>query len=277
MSNDQEVLDRLRGYHDAIPVPAFDPADDVIRGRRRVVQRRVLTAAGAAAAVVAIAATVGALAPRAGDTDTLPALPTATTTPTGQPTPTVTTSASVTVSPTPTATATPTPTSTRADEPEPSETPRPSSTPSATTGTGSGWSSWVSVAGRDFRARLTPTAGDHNQDLTVEDRDGDVFSTTAIYNSEGRWGHAEDRRFVLYASGSRLTDLVSVDGTPVDTEVVGHISVPVPDGEDITGAPYVQLFVTVFRTDEPTTFASGRPSGWVVRTEQGGLWDLSEE
>lgn len=248
-------------------------------GRRRLRRRRFVIAVGSAAAALAIAGTVGVLAPRVSD-DALPALPTPTATPTPEATPTITSSASpsatVTSSARVTATRTPTSSATRAPSSRPDRT-TASSAP--TTVTGPGWSDPVTVAGRTYRARFVPSSGgEHNYDLEMQ-RDGTtVFSPNSIFNTEGRWGIEQaDPRTAFYVSGSPLADLVSINGEPVDNEAIRHIAVPAPDGDDIAGEPYVDLHVTIFRTPTANTMASYGPEGWVVRFADGGVWDLSRD
>jgi hypothetical protein len=248
-------------------------------GRRRLRRRRLLTAAGAAAAALAIAGTIGVLAPRVND-DALPALPTPTVTPTPDATPTITSSGtpSVTVTSSASVTATPTPASSATKVP--SSTPnRTTASSTPTTATGTGWSDSVTVAGRTYRARLVPSpGGEHNYDLQLQSGGTMAFTPTSVYNTEGRWGLEEaNPRVAFYLSGSPLSDLISIKGEPVDDEVIRHITVPAPDGDDIAGEPYVDLHVTIFRTTSANSWAPYGPEGWVVQVPGGGTWDLSQE
>lgn len=252
MTRDHEDLLRgeLRGAASRAPSGlGVDDAEVLARGRRAVVRRRVLTIAGAAVATLAVAATIGLLATRDGDTDTLPALPTRSVSPTPDVTPTTTPSASVT------------------------ESVSPSATPA-----GDGWSDPVSIAGRTYRVRLLPSSASRNFDLELQAGGSTVFTPEAVYNTEGRWGVDEgEPRVAYYLGGASLVDLVSVKGAPVDDEVIGHVPVPTPPGNDVAGEPYVDLVVTVFRTSAPSTMAAAGPDGWVVRFANGGLWDLGKE
>ncbi|WP_156969631.1 hypothetical protein [Knoellia subterranea] len=134
------------------------------------------------------------------------------------------------------------------------------------------------MAGTTYRARLTPTTGDHNFDLMLEADGAAVFTPGAVFNTEGRWGRkADDRRIAYYLGATRLIDLVSVDGRAADSEVIGHVEVPTPEGDDVTGTPFTDLVVTIIRTHAESTWGQGRPSGWVVRTSDGGLWNLDED
>lgn len=281
MTTDQDMTQRIVAYHDQITVPRFDVEDDVLRGHRFLRRRRILTATGAAAAALVVAGAIGVLAPRTGDGDALPALPTPTTSPTPEVTPTITPSASVTVIPVPTptavATATPTVTPTRSRNPKPSDTPTPTRTPTSTSPTEADWSDPVTIAGKTYRARLTRSTGENNFDFELRSGATTVFSSKAVYNSEGRWRvDTSNPRVAYYLGGAKLVDLVSVRGEAVDDEVIGHVGVPTPEGRDIVGDPYMGLVVTVFRTSSANVPSAFGPDGWVVRFDNGGLWDLAE-
>ena len=294
MSPDIEDLLRseLRGAASGAPQHlGVDDQDVLTRGRRVIVRRRILTVAGVAAATLAIAGTIGVLAPRVSN-DALPALPTPTVTPTPEATPTITSSASpsATVSSSATASATASATTTPTSTPSasststgrPSRTTSPSSTPSrtktpspsTTPSSALGWSDEVTVAGSGYRARYVAMPDQHNYNLELERGGTTVFSPQSVFNSENRFGSdAVDPRITYYLGRYKITDLISIKGQPVTDEVMGHISVPTPDGDDQTGDPYMDLHVTIVRTSA----SASDVNDWVVRLSNGGVWDLSEE
>ncbi|EAP99998.1 hypothetical protein JNB_07504 [Janibacter sp. HTCC2649] len=286
MSPDIEHLlrDQLRGA--AIGAPqhlGVDDQDVLTRGRRVVIRRRVLTVAGVASFTLVIAGTIGVLGPRVNN-DALPAIPTPTVTPTPEATPTTTSSASpsTTVTATPTATPSSTPSATATSTAKPTRTTSPSSTPSrtktptpgSTLSATPGWSDRVTVAGRAYRARYVPIVGQHNYNLELESGGANVFSPQNVFNSENRFGaDSGDSRITYYLGRYRITDLISIKGQPVTDEVIGHIAVPTPDGDDATGEPYMDLHVTIVRTSA----SAGDVNDWVVRLSNGSVWDLSKE
>jgi hypothetical protein len=199
-----------------------------------VVRRRALTATGAAVVALAIAGTVGVLAPRAGDTDTLPALPTPTATPTPEDTPTITpsasasASASVTATPTSTATATPSATPTETDEPAqpgtPSATPSRSATPKST------WSDPVVVDGVRYTARVVHAVYGDRDGFKVEVRaNGSLAYTRDDANGEHSLWVRDDKTLVFAAHVGPLSDVVSENGQPVSGESFRSITMDYPE------------------------------------------------
>lgn len=278
-----ETRDQLRrelhGAASSAPTAlGVDNGEVLAHGHHGVLRRRTIGVAAAVVGSLAVVVTIGALAPRVGDTDTLPALPTPTAaSPTSDAIPTVSASSSPTTSVTPsTAASSETPTdaaSTSSPESAPSVSPTQEARDE-----GGGWSEAVIIGGRTYRARLVPASGSPNYDLELRAGGTAVFSPEAVFNTEGRWGIDEGSpRIAYYLGGTKLIDLVSIEGMPVDDEAIAHIDVPTPDGRDIAGEPYVDLFVTVFRTSSPNTMADGGPQGWVVRFAGGGLWDLTQQ
>ncbi|CAN7351138.1 hypothetical protein [Knoellia sp. LjRoot47] len=253
---DDQLRSRLRGAASGAPIDLGVPGGAVVaRGRRVVVRRRVLTAAGAAAATLVVAGTIGILAPRPGDGDALPALPTPTTTPTPEITPTVTPSASVTAGPTatPTAvvtpTATPTATPTRTGEPEPSSTPTPTrstgskptpavSPTSTPTPTASEWSAPQRIGQTTFRMQLVQqggasASGERTFAGMLESDGPRIVAHMAIES-----GRPDARSLFIVSEDNtvlvttwRVADVVAESGEPVTGEAMGVFELPVP-GED---------------------------------------------
>ena len=235
-----------------------------------VARRRLVTAVVLTAVAGAIAVAIALLTTRSGDTDT----GTGPAPPTLAPTPSVAPTAVPTPSVAPTEAPTPTLPPTRAASPSVDASPAPPSSPVTTPS--DGWSAPVVIAGRSYRVRLVPSKGGDNYDVELRAGATTVFTPDAVYNTEGQWGvDASDPHVAYHLGGVRLTDLVSVKGRPVDDEVVGHVQVRAPEGRDVTGGPYVDLVITVFRTTSPNVMAAGGPDGWVVRFADGSTWDLA--
>lgn len=239
MSHDIEDLLRreLQGAASGAPHHlGVDDQDVLSRGRRVVVRRRALTAVGAAVAALAVAGTIGVLAPRTGDTDTLPALPT----PTATPTPEVT----LTTTPSASATATPTATPSTSDSPRPSASststgPRPTAsrtnTPTATTGE-TDWTEPVTIGGVSYRTRLVDPSVDDRGYMTVTvdvEADGQVIFTKTGQDY-GEWGtRGLGPNVLLLYNVKGVQDVVSENGEPVEGEGIGTFRMPFP-GTDTT-------------------------------------------
>lgn len=280
MSPDIEDLLRseLRGAaSDAPHHLGVDDQDVLTRGRRVVRRRRALTAVGAVAATLAIAGTIGVLAPRPGDTDTLPALPTPTATPTPDVTPTITPSASVTATPAATviATATPSATSTGTDEPSsaPSATPSATSTPSATPSSGTSWTRAATLGGVSYRTRLVNPRLEGDYMVVEVDiaADGEV-----IFTKRGEdYGEVGTRSLgpnvlLLYNVGP-LRDIVSENGEPVDGEQFHTFEMPFPNTDHTVRYTIVSLPRPVARD------ANGHLRSLVVQDGDGSTYGLGIE
>ncbi|KGN33942.1 hypothetical protein N802_07345 [Knoellia sinensis KCTC 19936] len=278
MSFDMEDLLRneLRGAASSAPHDLGIADQDVLtRGRRVVVRRRVLTVAGAAAATLVIAGTIGVLAPRAGDTDTLPAVPTPTVTPTPDVTPTTTSSASPSATVTSSATATPnstpsaTTTTTTTPESTPSRTPSKSPSPS-TTSASVDWTDPVSVGGVAYSARLVRDgmSGDYPNYKAELRANGSLVYTRHDPNGEHGLGIAADPRVVYASHVGPLSDVVSENGQPVSGEEFRSITLPFPD----TGHEYPKgsMTFTIIKLPRPATVdENGNVTRMVVRNANG--------
>lgn len=293
MTPDIERLlrDQLRGA--ATHAPQGLGVDDhavLTRGRRVLVRRRILTATGVAAATLAVAGTIGVLAPRA-DNDALPALPTPTVTPTPEATPTITASASATATASSSATASPTVTQTSRPSATPSSTgtPRrttsPSSTPSRTKtpgpsitpASGLEWSDPISVGGVTYRARLVRDglAGEYPNYKAELRANGTLVYTR--YEANGEYGlRVASDPHVIYASDlGPLSDVISENGQPVSGEQFTSITLPFPD----TGHEYPKgsMIFTIIKLPNPATATeNGNVANMVVRTADGTQTTLCE-
>jgi len=280
-----------------------DDHDVITRGRRVVVRRRILTAAGVAAATLAIAGTIGLLAPRTSN-DALPALPTPTISATPDPTPTITstsipsatpsTTPTVTPSATPTAKVPSTPTAlatttstntarpsstpssspTRTVESTPTSTPsaRPSSTPSPSTVNALPWSKTVTVAGKTYRGRLVAQGGSPETFNLELEADGKVVWLAESFYEHSSWNKVDssDRRLFYLTTTKGALDLVSIDGKPISNEDIGEFVVPIPAGA------YRSIGISIFWAPQPVTETTKYgPKGWVVEFTD-GLWDFEE-
>lgn len=287
MSPDIEDLlrDQLRGAASGAPHHlGVDDQDVLARGRRVVVRRRVLTTVGAAAAVLAIAGTIGVLAPQA-DNDALPAIPTPTVTPTPDPTPTITStgtpSATVTAPPRATATPTSTPSGTPSSTGRPGRT--PSSTPSRTTtpspsstpSTTPEWSEPVPVAGTNFRMRIVE-----------EDSSSGVRNFAANLDSDGPrivgymrlQEDALDLRNLLTVDLANqvlltnwpVTDVIADGEDLVSGEAFGRFSLPSPVSAG-------QLRFTVISMPRPVTMAAPlSPASLRLRLADGSVITIED-
>lgn len=288
MSRDLEDLLRneLRGAAAGAPQHlGVDDQDVLTRGRRVVVRRRLLTAAGAAAATLAVAGTIGVLAPRAGD-DALPALPTPTMSATPDPTPTITSSASATVTTTPSVSATPTATasstpkssatgSARTPSSTPSRTTAPAAppttpTPSPTPPVATSWSEPASLGGVRYRTRLVNPRleGDYRIVEVDVEADGQVIFTKRGQDY-GEWGTRglAPNVLLLYNVGP-LQDVVSENGVPVEGEEFHTFEMPFP-GTDTT------VTYTIVSLPRPVTRdANGFLKSFMVKHADGRTYGL---
>ena len=267
MSPDIEDLlrDQLRGAASGAPHHlGVDDQDVLARGRRVVVRRRVLTTVGAAAAVLAIAGTIGVLAPQA-DNDALPAIPTPTVTPTPDPTPTITSmgtpSSTVTAPPRATATPTSTPSGTPSSTGRPGRT--PSSTPSRTTtpspsstpSTTPEWSEPQRIGDTTFRMQLVPEGGpgpSGEQAFTgMLESDGSpivTHLTVVTGQAEGPTVMVASKDNSVLVTTWRVTDVITENHEPVADESIGRFVLP------IAGTPDSMVF-TVITMPQPVTMA----------------------
>ncbi|GGB72591.1 hypothetical protein N798_11465 [Knoellia flava TL1] len=266
MSPDLEDLLRgeLRGAASGAPHHLGVADTDVLtRGHRVVVRRRILTGVGAAAVVLALAGTIGVLAPRPGDTDTLPAVPTPTTTPTTKPTPTPTTSATATASPTATPIATNTPT--------PTETPTSSDTPANTaTATPSTypWSDPVVVGGVTYTARVVPAMyGDRAGHKAEVRADGVLVGTRSDANGEPSLLVLSDPTVVFAAHVGPWADVITENDQPVSGEKFETIRAPYP--EPHTGKLDAVMITIIKLPRAATVDENDNVQGMVVRLPDG--------
>lgn len=275
MSPDIEQLlrDQLRGAATGAPQNlGVDDQDVLTRGSRVVVRRRALTVAGVAAATIAIAGTVGVLAPRVSN-DTLPALPTPTVTPTPEATPTITSTASpsvtVTASPTATTAPTTTPSATATSTAKPSRTKSPSSSPSRTktptpkATAGVAWSDPVTVGGVSYSARVLPTMYGDRAGFKAEVRaNGTLAYTRQDANGEHSTVVTSNPNVIFAPSLPAISDVVSENSQPVSGEKFGTIKVPYPDSGSMT--------ITIIRLPRAATVdEGGNVINMVVRQTNG--------
>lgn len=253
------------------------------RGRRVVRRRRTLTAVGAVAATLAIAGTIGVLAPRPGDTDTLPALPTPTATPTPDVTPTITPSASVTATPAATVTSSATPTET--DEPSstpsatpsststPSATPSATSTPTATPSSGTSWTGAATLGGVSYRTRLVNPRleGDYMVVEVDVAADGEVIFTKRGQDYGEAGTRSLDPNVLLLYNVGPLKDIVSENGEPVDGEQFHTFEMPFPNTDHTVRYTIVSLPRPVARD------ANGHLRSLVVQESDGSTFGLGIE
>lgn len=223
-------------------------------------RRRVLTVAGVAAATLAIAGTMGVLAPRVSN-DALPAIPTPTVTPTADPAPTITSTASpsatVTSSTSATASPTSTPSATTSSTGKPSRTTSPSSTPtraktpspSSTPSAELQWSKPISVGGVSYRARLVEDGrwGDSaNYKVELQADGAVVYTRTDAVTGEYGLQAPGDKHTVYGSHVGPIADVVSENGTPVSGEAFGSITLPFPGTSS-------SITLTVIRLPAPAT------------------------
>jgi hypothetical protein len=274
---DDQLRAQLQSAASAAPLDlGTDHGEVLARGRRVVVRRRVLTTAGAAAAALVIAGTIGVLAPRPGDGDALPALPTPTTTPTPEVIPTITPSAAATAIPVPTPTAVATATPTATGKPDPSRTPtstptpNPSRTPSATPTPGAAWSEPVTVNGVAYSARLvSDTKVTTYPAYKAEVRaNGALAYTRNDANGEHSLVVRSQPRVVFASFVGPIADVVSENEQPVDGESFRSITLRFPSrGVDV---PKGTMTITIINLPKPATVDdNGNVTGMVVKLKDG--------
>lgn len=262
MSSDIEDLlrDQLRGAASGAPHHLGVTDQDVLtRGRRVIVRRRILTTVGAAAATLAIAGTIGILAPHS-DNDALPAIPT--------PTVTVSTSVSTTTTPKPTTTASPTgmPRSTsKPSRTSPSSTapgsssPTPKSTPSGPTTLA--WSDPFTVAGASYRTRFVsedPQYPEANYNIEVQSAGSQRALFPGYFESECCRPESDpsDAHVLFFVGSAGIEEILTVNGQPVSSQASG---VTLPSlGRGPNGEVRPSVRITAVRISVPVTLG---PSG----------------
>lgn len=271
---DDQLRAQLRGAASAAPLElGADHGEVLARGRRVVVRRRALTGLGAAAAALVIAGTIGVLAPRPGDGDALPALPTATTTPTPEVTPTITPSASVTITPSATVTTTPSATPSRTQPPRRSSTPSPTAPSPTRTTTASpqaDWSEPVTVNGVAYSARLVrDTKVTTYLAYKAEVRaNGALAYTRNDANGEHSLVVRSQPRVVFASFVGPIADVVSENEQPVNGESFRSITLRFPSGG--VDVPKGTMTITIINLPTPATVDdNGNVTDMVVKLKDG--------